>query len=110
MTPREAPSFEGEATMADRRDSRIALRFIILIGILSFFADFAYEGSRSIVGPYLATLQELAQSSALLRDSASCSVTDCGSFLAVGPTLRVVIGQLQFLGTPCKWRQCPRLR
>jgi predicted MFS family arabinose efflux permease len=57
MTPREAPSFEGEATMADRRDSRIALRFIILIGILSFFADFTYEGSRSIVGPYLATLQ-----------------------------------------------------
>ena len=42
--------------MADRRDSRIALRFIILIGILSFFADFTYEGSRSIVGPYLATL------------------------------------------------------
>ena len=43
--------------MADRRDSRIALQFIILIGILSFFADFTYEGSRSIVGPYLATLQ-----------------------------------------------------
>lgn len=43
--------------MADLRDSRVALRFIILIGILSFFADFTYEGSRSIVGPYLATLQ-----------------------------------------------------
>jgi predicted MFS family arabinose efflux permease len=43
--------------MAERRDNRIALRFIILIGILSFFADFTYEGSRSIVGPYLATLQ-----------------------------------------------------
>jgi predicted MFS family arabinose efflux permease len=43
--------------MADSRDSRIALRFIIIIGILSFFADFTYEGSRSIVGPYLATLQ-----------------------------------------------------
>lgn len=43
--------------MADFRDRRIALRFIVLIGILSFFADFTYEGSRSIVGPYLATLQ-----------------------------------------------------
>ena len=43
--------------MADVPDSRIALRFIILIGILSFFADFVYEGSRSIVGPYLAALQ-----------------------------------------------------
>lgn len=35
----------------------MALRFIVLIGILSFFADFTYEGSRSIIGPYLATLQ-----------------------------------------------------
>lgn len=43
--------------MSDVRNRRIALRFIILIGILSFFADFTYEGSRSIVGPYLATLQ-----------------------------------------------------
>ncbi len=43
--------------MADIRDRRIALRFVVLIGILSFFADFTYEGSRSIVGPYLATLQ-----------------------------------------------------
>ena len=41
----------------DRRDARTALRFIVLIGILSFFADFTYEGSRSIIGPYLATLQ-----------------------------------------------------
>ena len=96
--------------MADRRDSRIALRFIILIGILSFFADFTYEGSRSIVGPYLATLQATGTIVGIVTGLASCSVTDCGSFLAVGPTLRVVIGQLQFLGTPCKWRQCPRLR
>jgi MFS family permease len=43
--------------MANPRDSRVALRFVILIGILSFFADFVYEGSRSIVGPYLAMLQ-----------------------------------------------------
>jgi MFS family permease len=47
---------KGVAVTA-RHDSRTALRFIILIGILSFFADFTYEGSRSIVGPYLGTLQ-----------------------------------------------------
>jgi MFS family permease len=46
----------GEAK-GDRRARRIALRFVVLIGILSFFADFTYEGSRSIIGPYLATLQ-----------------------------------------------------
>lgn len=33
-----------------------ALRFVIRIGIISLFADFTYEGGRSIVGAYLATL------------------------------------------------------
>jgi MFS family permease len=42
---------------SNARERRSALRFIVLIGILSFFADFTYEGSRSIIGPYLATLQ-----------------------------------------------------
>ncbi len=41
----------------DHATHRLALRFVILIGILSYFADFTYEGSRSIIGPYLATLQ-----------------------------------------------------
>jgi MFS family permease len=35
---------------------RVALRFVLMIGIVSFFADFTYEGSRSITGPFLATL------------------------------------------------------
>lgn len=30
--------------------------FIILLGIVSFFGDFTYEGARSITGPYLAVL------------------------------------------------------
>lgn len=33
-----------------------ALRFIILIGIVSLFADMTYEGARSITGPYLGVL------------------------------------------------------
>ncbi|HLY30550.1 MAG TPA: hypothetical protein VKQ36_05955, partial [Ktedonobacterales bacterium] len=33
-----------------------ALRFVLLVGIMSFFADFTYEGMRGIVGPYLALL------------------------------------------------------
>jgi len=32
------------------------LKFVLMIGALSFFADFTYEGSRSILGPYLALL------------------------------------------------------
>ncbi len=33
-----------------------ALRFVLLIGVMSFFADFVYEGARSVTGPYLAIL------------------------------------------------------
>jgi hypothetical protein len=33
-----------------------ALKFVLMVGVMSFFADFTYEGSRSISGPYLGTL------------------------------------------------------
>ncbi len=33
-----------------------ALKFVLLIGVLSFFADFTYEGARSVYGPFLAGL------------------------------------------------------
>ncbi len=33
-----------------------ALTFVVMVGIMSFFADFTYEGSRSITGPYLGLL------------------------------------------------------
>jgi MFS family permease len=35
---------------------RSALRFIVLLGIVSLFADMTYEGARSVTGPYLAIL------------------------------------------------------
>lgn len=35
---------------------KTALRFVILIGILSLFADMTYEGARGINGPFLAVL------------------------------------------------------
>ena len=35
---------------------RSGLRFIVLFGVASFFSDMTYEGSRSITGPFLATL------------------------------------------------------
>lgn len=33
-----------------------AVKFVAMIGVMSFFADFTYEGSRSITGPYLGLL------------------------------------------------------
>jgi MFS family permease len=35
---------------------RVALHFIVLMGIVSLFGDITYEGARSVTGPYLAIL------------------------------------------------------
>lgn len=62
---------------------RTALRFILLIGVLSFFADFTYEGARSVLGPYLALLGASATIVGL--------VTGFGELLGYG--LRLVSGR-----------------
>jgi MFS family permease len=35
---------------------KTALKFVLMIGVVSFFADFTYEGSRGITGPFLQVL------------------------------------------------------
>src|SRR5579883_134021 len=60
-----------------------ALQFVLLIGVVSFFADFTYEGSRSILGPYL----ELLGASATIVGF----VTGFGELLGYG--LRLVSGR-----------------
>jgi MFS family permease len=65
------------------RGRRTAFRFVLLIGVLSFFGDFTYEGSRSIIGPYLATL---AASGTIVG-----IVTGLGEFLGYG--LRLLSGR-----------------
>ena len=61
-----------------------ALKFVLMIGVLSFFADFTYEGSRSILGPYLAILQA--------SGTAVAVVTGFGELLGYG--LRLISGPL----------------
>ena len=41
--------------MKEPRKSTV-LRFVILIGVVNLFADFTYEGGRSVTGPFLAQL------------------------------------------------------
>src|SRR5260221_9405697 len=36
--------------------AKLAFRFVLIIGIVNFFADMTYEGARSIVGPFLSSL------------------------------------------------------
>ncbi|WP_337821977.1 MFS transporter [Amycolatopsis sp. A1MSW2902] len=33
-----------------------ALKFVLMVGVMSFFADFTYEASRGVIGPYLGLL------------------------------------------------------
>ena len=61
-----------------------ALRFVLLVGAMSFFADFAYEGARGIAGPYLALL---GASGAVVG-----GVSGLGELLGYG--LRLVSGRL----------------
>jgi len=60
-----------------------SLKFVLLIGVMSFFADFVYEGSRGIIGPYLAFLGASAFTIAV--------VTGFGEF--VGYAWRLVSGR-----------------
>ena len=45
-----------QAIGATKTSARAALKFVLLIGVVSFFADFTYEGARSVTGPFLAVL------------------------------------------------------
>src|SRR5580693_9332928 len=69
---------------ADIGASRTAFRFVLLIGVLSFFADFTYEGSRSILGPFLASLQA--------SGTVVGVITGFGELLGYG--LRLISGRL----------------
>jgi MFS family permease len=82
MSERE-PGPHAAHAARDRSGSRRALRFIVMIGILSFFADFTYEGARSVIGPYLLTLQASATVVGI--------VTGLGEFLGYG--LRLFSGR-----------------
>ena len=72
-------------TSKPRRSKKsAALKFVLMIGALSFFADFTYEGSRSILGPYLAFLSASA--------TAVGFVTGFGELTGYG--LRLVSGRM----------------
>jgi MFS family permease len=60
-----------------------ALKFVLLVGVMSFFADFVYEGSRSIIGQYLGLLGAGALAIGM--------VTGFGELLGYG--LRLVSGR-----------------
>jgi MFS family permease len=47
----------GPVRVGERvRAASPAMKFVLMVGVMSFFADFTYEGSRSITGPFLGML------------------------------------------------------
>jgi MFS family permease len=46
----------ASSTAGQRSMDRSAIRFVVLLGVVSLFGDMTYEGARSITGPFLATL------------------------------------------------------
>jgi len=48
---------DGSHVVSTSKPSRrAALKFVLIIGVVSFFADFTYEGARSVTGPFMAAL------------------------------------------------------
>lgn len=70
---------QARAGVAAAPQRSAALRFVLLIGAVSFFADFAYEGTRSVTGPFLAVLGASGTVVGSWQASASCSGTGCES-------------------------------
>jgi MFS family permease len=71
-------------TVAKSPGRKAAFRFVLLVGVMSLFADMTYEGARSIAGPYLA----------LLGASATAVGVVAGGGELLGYSLRLVSGRL----------------
>ncbi|MHB1594044.1 MAG: MFS transporter, partial [Streptosporangiaceae bacterium] len=81
MARRHVPS--PSALRRRLRGASPALKFVLLVGVMSFFADFTYEGSRSVIGPYLGALGAGALAIAV--------ISGLGEFLGYG--LRIFSGR-----------------
>ncbi|MBI4203067.1 MAG: MFS transporter [Chloroflexi bacterium] len=75
---------QSNVSPQSKRAATSALRFVILIGVVSLFADMTYEGARSAIGPFLS---DLGASATVVGIAAGF-----GELLGYG--LRVVTGYL----------------
>ena len=83
MEPASVASTQQEPVSASVK-RKAALKFVLIIGIVSFFADFTYEGARSITGQFL---QNLGAGGAIVS-----IIAGLGGFLGYG--LRIFSGRL----------------
>ena len=55
--------------MPQKTERKEAIRFIVIMGIVSLFADMTYEGAHSIIGPYLKDLGATATAVGIIAGS-----------------------------------------
>ncbi len=79
----QVPIFR-QSPKSSKRIGKISLRFVLLLGVVSLFADMTYEAARSITGPYLAVLGAGATAVGIIA----------GMGELIGYGLRIVAGYL----------------
>ena len=83
----------GADGIGDANNSKSALAFVVAFGIVSLFADMAYEGMRGMSGPFLAIAgRQRRGGRAWSRAAASWWVMRCGCFRGAGRTGPAPIG------------------
>ncbi len=75
---------KSEREKVIKKSNTVALKFVVLLGVVSLFADMTYEGARSITGPFLGVLGASATGVGI--------VAGLGEF--IGYALRLVSGYL----------------
>ena len=93
-------SFIQKLTGSDAKG--IALRFVLMFGVISLFADFTYEGSRSIVGPYLAQLGASGTAVGIITGLGELLGTPCASYPGASPRKPALSGRSHFSAMPSR--------
>ncbi len=75
---------KSERVKGFKKSNAVALKFVVLLGVVSLFADMTYEGARSITGPFLGALGASATAVGI--------VAGLGEF--IGYALRLLSGYL----------------
>ena len=87
-----------------------AMKFVVMVGVMSFFADFTYEGSRSITGPYLGLLGASAFTISVVSGAGEFIGYNIRLFSGAAPTAPVGTGRSRSAATSsrCRWSRCWR--
>ena len=85
------PQFDSERNKSISKGA--ALKFVVLLGVVSLFADMTYEGARSVTGPYLAILGASGTVVGVVAGFGEWSATPCALCRGMSLTGQESIGR-----------------